>query len=256
MALGYDAGSLVGTNVLNYIAEEYHGTVAAKIAARQAGDTSSYEIDLVSKNGSRHSVIVKATPIQYRTNPAILLLLVDITDRKREEDEIRLSNVILTTQQETSPDGILIVDDSGKIISFNNRFTEIWGIPPEILASGSDEPVLSFVADRVANTEEFLARVKYLYGHREEKSREEIQLKDGKVLERYSSPMLGEDNRYFGRVWYFHDITVRRNAEKILQESEEKYRAFFTTSRDCVFITTLDGRLGGFQRCGSGIVRV
>ncbi|MFA5269023.1 MAG: PAS domain S-box protein, partial [Methanoregula sp.] len=31
------------------------------------------------------------------------------------------------------------------------------------------------------------------------------------------------------------------NSEKTLRESEEKFRAFFTTSRDCVFITTIDG---------------
>ncbi len=38
------------------------------------------------------------------------------------------------------------------------------------------------------------------------------------------------------------DITEQKQAETALLESEEKYRAFFTTSRDCVFITTADGR--------------
>ncbi|MCK9632130.1 MAG: PAS domain S-box protein [Methanoregula sp.] len=165
----------------------------------------------------------------------------DITERKVAEEGIRLSNVILSTQQEASPDGILIVDESGKILSFNRRFTEIWGIPSDVITSRIDERVLSFVLEKLINPEEFLARVRYLYDHREEKSREEVLLKDGRVVDRYSAPMFGENNRYFGRVWYFHDITERKSSEKTLRESEEKFRAFFTTSRDCVFITTVDG---------------
>ncbi|MCX6684553.1 MAG: PAS domain S-box protein, partial [Methanoregula sp.] len=38
------------------------------------------------------------------------------------------------------------------------------------------------------------------------------------------------------------DVTDRQLAERMLRESEEKYREFFTTSRDCVFITTPDGQ--------------
>ena len=40
----------------------------------------------------------------------------------------------------------------------------------------------------------------------------------------------------------YMDITERKRAEEKLREGEERYRAFFSTSRDCVFITSVDGR--------------
>ncbi|MDO9034611.1 MAG: PAS domain S-box protein, partial [Methanoregula sp.] len=181
----------------------------------------------------------------------------DITERKKAEEEIRISNVILKTQQETSPDGILIVDKSGKILSFNQKFTEIWGIPREIIDSRDDEQVLSFVLDKLANPQEFLARVRYLYEHREEKSREEILLKDGKVFERYSAPMLGKDNWYFGRVWYFHDITERKRAEEAIRSREEQFRAIFQTQQtglvmvDAVTHTIVDANAAALAMIGA-----
>ncbi|MEQ8181671.1 MAG: PAS domain S-box protein, partial [Smithellaceae bacterium] len=39
------------------------------------------------------------------------------------------------------------------------------------------------------------------------------------------------------------EISERKRAEMVLRESEEKYTQFFKTSRDCVFITSKDGRL-------------
>jgi two-component system, cell cycle sensor histidine kinase and response regulator CckA len=165
-----------------------------------------------------------------------------LAERRRAGAELEFKNIILTTQQETSIDGILVVSEDGTIISYNRRFVDLWAIPPELVAAKDDAPVLQLVATRVADPESFVARVKYLYNCKDEKSREEILLKDGRVFDRYSAPMLGADGKNFGRVWYFREITERKRMEETLRESEQSYRSLVELSPDAIYIHT-DGLL-------------
>ena len=50
-----------------------------------------------------------------------------LDERRLAEEEREFKNVILSTQQETSIDGIFLVDESNTIISYNRRFVELWG---------------------------------------------------------------------------------------------------------------------------------
>ncbi len=166
----------------------------------------------------------------------------DITDRKRAEENLKFSNILLSTQQEVSIDGILVVDGSGKIISFNKRFIDLWGIPPDVIASRSDEHAMQSVIDKLADPEEFISRVKYLYANRDEKSREEIALKDGRVFDRYSAPMVDNEGMYYGRVWFFRDITERKQMETALILSEQTYRSYVDNSPMGIFVADSSGK--------------
>jgi len=104
-----------------------------------------------------------------------------IVTRRRMEQELMFSNALLSTQQEGSLDGILVVDENMRILLTNNRFADTWGIPKDILESKSDEKALRFVTEKLVNPEEFLAKVKYLYEHKETTSQDEVILKDGTV---------------------------------------------------------------------------
>jgi PAS domain S-box-containing protein len=145
----------------------------------------------------------------------------EIVGRKRIESELVYRNTILATQQEASLDGILVVDGEGKIVSCNRRFTELWGVPADIIDTRSDERALQSASDKVADPRRFLEKVKYLYEHKDETSRDLIELKDHRIFDRYSAPIIGEQGQYYGRVWYFRDITEQKKLEEQLRQAQK-----------------------------------
>jgi two-component system sensor histidine kinase/response regulator len=145
----------------------------------------------------------------------------DITERKKARDDRIFQNTLLATQQDVSIDGILSVDNDGKIISYNRHFIEMWGISSYVIGSKFEEQTLQAILNKLVNPDEFRKRLRYLYEHIEEKSHEEVLLNDERCFERYSAPMIGHDGKHYGRVWFFHDISERKRTEEELKRYHE-----------------------------------
>ncbi|MDO9035382.1 MAG: PAS domain S-box protein [Methanoregula sp.] len=165
--------------------------------------------------------------------------MINITRLKLAEKELKFKNLILLTQQETSLDGILVLDMEGKVISSNQHLVDICGISPDVVASQSGERMLKSVSDMSVDPLEFLCRVEHLNANKDERSHEEISLNDGRRIDRYSAPMLGAGDEYLGRVWYFRDVTERRQAEDALKQTTRKLSLFnsiaFTDIQNAIF---------------------
>lgn len=131
-------------------------------------------------------------------------------------------NLTLSTQQEVSLDGIIVVDEFRNITSFNKRFTDMWEIPDEALTSKSVEHFMKDRLQLLVDPQRAATLLKQLRQYPDQKSHEEFELKDGRIVEAYSSPMIGEDGTLFGRVWYFRDITERKQSENEIRHLNEE----------------------------------
>jgi diguanylate cyclase (GGDEF)-like protein/PAS domain S-box-containing protein len=140
----------------------------------------------------------------------------DITERKRAEDGLRESEGILRATIESTQDGILVVNNEGKVVYTNKRFGKMWRIPSELLDSRDDDTLLDFVVGQLAEPDAFLSKVRHLYKSVEE-DLDTLDFLDGRAFERYSRPLILDD-QLAGRVWSFRDVTARKFAERTLAE--------------------------------------
>lgn len=160
----------------------------------------------------------------------------DITELKLTDEQLKLANTILRTQQETALEGILIVDEQRQIISYNRRFVDMWGIPEDVIVSHSDERAIKVINDRLEHPQKFAEKVAYLYDHPYERSFDEIKLRGNITFERYSAPMLGPDGKYYGRVWYFRDITEQKRAEEALKAEHDQLLSIFDSIDELIYV--------------------
>ncbi len=123
---------------------------------------------------------------------------------RKSSDDLKLKNLLLAASQEVSMDGLLLVDENGRMLTFNQRFLDMWGEP----SSGH------FALERLVDPEEYLAGMEIPDRLRDQSMLDEIMFTDGRVVERSSTPLKCENGRFHGRLWTFRDITERRNQER------------------------------------------
>jgi len=169
------------------------------------------------KNGVTIDVEIVCHHLDFHGSEAMLVAAYDLTERKRAEEQLLFKTALLEAQTETTIEGILVVDESDRIILANKQFGLHFGVPGRLIIGRDDRLVLKHVTDRVDDPDAFVERIKYLYTHPDEKSRDEFKLKNGKTFDRYSAPLVDSNGRHRGRIWYFRDITDRINAEERIQ---------------------------------------
>ena len=140
-------------------------------------------------------------------------IMEDLTAQKGLEHDLRFQKTLLELQSEASLDGILVVSPDGRIVSHNRRFTEMWEMPASVLG-WPDEDRVAFIRERVVDDDgSFTERVEWLYAHPTEETHDELTLRDGRVIDRYTAPITDPDGTTLGRAWFFRDVTERRRAE-------------------------------------------
>ncbi len=223
--IGYTEDELKTNTFRFFTHPEYIENDEISLLKLTAGEIPIYQIEkrYVRKDGSYiwGSTTVSIIRDKNEAVQFFLVMIEDISAKKKVTSELDNSISLLKATLESTEDGLLVVDLSGKTIQFNQKFVEMWRIPEEILATGEDSIALNYVQRELNNPESFLENVKHLYSEPEATSFDMLEFKDGRFFERYSQPQI-INGKSVGRVWSFRDITKKKTAEKELVAAKEK----------------------------------
>ncbi|WP_240359108.1 PAS domain-containing sensor histidine kinase [Pyxidicoccus trucidator] len=139
-------------------------------------------------------------------------IMVDSTVQHATQEHLERTVSVLEATLESTADALLVVDRDGQVLACNRQFQQLWGITDAHLTAG-DVPMLQAVRERLKDPERFLERVRQLYASPAAESFDVVELRDGRVLERYSMPKR-QRGAITGRVWSFRDVSARVQAER------------------------------------------
>jgi signal transduction histidine kinase len=154
---------------------------------------------------------------------AFLFIIVFLGVAQREMGAVILQGArslsMLKATLESTADGILVVDTSGKVVGHNQKFLDLWRIPAELVAAKDDERLIAYVLHQLRDPGSFTRRVKELYDQPDAVSSDALEFRDGRIYERYSQPQKLEGETV-GRVWSFRDVTEASRSEETRRRLE------------------------------------
>ncbi len=218
---GLSEAEALGRPIVDLVPERFRQEYTEEVLRffRDAAAGSTVEAIAQRHGGTEFPVELSLARGQWGAEPYVLAVLRDIGERARAAAALEESLSLLRATLESTADGVLVVDRKGRVTTMNRRFREMWRIPDDVAETGSNEKLLGYVLSDLQDPDRFLEGVKALYESPETESFDLIELRDGRVFERYSRPQrVGE--AIVGRVWSFRDVTDRRRADKALYEAK------------------------------------
>jgi len=201
-------------DVMRIVAPESQPLIEERDRRRAAGRPvpPRFELRGVARDGRVMDLICNVASILWRGAPAVQGIYHDVTDLKRTAEHFSRTLSLLSTTLESTADGILVVDANGGVETCNRKFLEMWRLPEDLPAMSDHARLLARMTEQLRDGEATLRRVRELNDNPEAESYDEVEFRDGRVVERYSIPQR-LDGKVIGRVWSFRDVTARKTAE-------------------------------------------
>jgi diguanylate cyclase (GGDEF)-like protein/PAS domain S-box-containing protein len=224
--IGYTSAELCRLNVADVVAPEYL-ELSRQMMKLKLSDKIPviYEIELITKNKQRVTGELSTGAIFRNGEPVAMQgILHNVTARKKIELELQKNLSLLTSTFEATADAILVVDRNNRIVTYNQRFIDVWQIPDEIVIARDNSIFVDFVLNQLVEPESFLEKTAALHCRPEAHNYDNLEFKDGRFYERYSHPQI-LDGEVIGRVVSLRDITERKRVENTLRQSQANLAA-------------------------------
>ena len=150
---GYARDELLGQSVEALIPErfrQHHPKLRAAFSTNPVSRPMGAGRDLFAlrKDGSEFPVEIGLNPIETDEGLMVLAAIVDITDRKRKEEELRCSQERFRGAIEGSPTALIMVSHQGRIEMMNHQAEQIFGYSRDELLG---QPIERLVPERLRN---------------------------------------------------------------------------------------------------------
>lgn len=226
---GYEPNELIGVSSVDVIiSEQFKNITLEHVRARLSGEIESvnYEVMGVRKDGSNNWVEFYGTRTQIDDEPTIIGSMIDITERKKIEEELRLSEQKYKLLFDSNPLPLWMIAKSDlSIIAVNHAATKHYGY--------TAEEFLSMTIKDVRPPEEWDEMYK---GYAQEAPMwgntitTRHRKKDGSMI---NVQIFGQDIMYEGRLVRLSiamDITEKLRSEELLQKSEANLQSILNTT--------------------------
>ncbi len=233
--------------VFEFIHPEDRNWVLEQLRKKQSGSLdyiTNYQYRIIDKSGEIRWVDNYSTTIEYMGKPADLVTVLDITNRKKAEQELKESEEKYRSLFENMNTGFayheVLVNDDNKPIDYryieaNSQFEKLTGLKVSDIIGKT-------VTEILPGTENDPADWIGKFGN--------VGLTGVPLnVEDYSEPL----DRWYKVSGYspkkgffavtFSDITDRKRAEKKIKESEEKYRHLFENAPFSIVLINFEGKI-------------
>ena len=247
---GYEASEMMGASIMRLIPtdrQEEEDRIKEKV--RRGENVESFETLRQTKDGRLIDVSITASPIKDVNGKVIGVSKVarDITERKQAEGALRVSEAHLQTVVENLNEGVVVSDLNGKLLHWNRAALELHGFAnvddgARKLTELVDTFELSAIDGTPISVEEWpLSRI--LRG--ESLHDLELRVRNIKVgwqrIFSYGGTLVHDaNNQPLLAIGTISDITERKQAEELMQASEERYRALFESNPSPMWVYDLE----------------
>jgi len=224
---------------LKHIHPEDKEFVLKQALKKQKGEKNvinRYQFRIITKSGEIAWREVFSQTITYQGRPADLISLIDITERKKAEQQLKESEEKFRTIAEQYFMGILILQDFN-IKYFNNRFSQITGYSRAEIEKWRAQEFFKIIHPEDKESVKNTIFKKYR-GEIEKIKKYEFRLvkKNGEIMwvEIFSKTITYEGAE--ADLTTMIDITERKKNQQKLKESEKKFRNIFEAIPDLFFL--------------------
>ena len=223
--LGIDEEIAAKSTIYDFVRKDYQDLVKEKLAQNFTG---TYEIVLIKSDKTEFTAEIKVKTIEFNNQPARVVSINDISNRKAVENEIRQ----LSTAVKQSPVSIVITDLKGNIEYANPQFTRITGYAPHEL-TGQNPRILK---TGHTSREEYKNLWATIWNGNIWEGEFLNRRKDGTTYWEYAtiSPIIDDNEKIINFLAIKEDITERKkDREKLLETTQNLKKA--NASKDMFF---------------------